>query len=108
MAHLITTQARAYINFGRWVAECPLECGNALALQPNQVQFFCAPPGGCGHAGSIEWPDDAQGLWDALEGRAPKNKNWFPPSHNLAIRANCPHGQTPEQLRDETEEMTRG
>lgn len=105
---LLTTQARAYINFGRWVADCPLECGNALALQPGQANYFCAPPGGCGHMGTIEWPDNADELWSALENRPPKNRNWFPSGHPLALRAGCPHGQSPKDLRDEFEEMTNG
>lgn len=106
--NLITTQARAYVNFGRWIAECPLGCGNALELQKGQAQFFCNPPGGCGHVGSVDWPSNPDELWEALDGRAPKNRNWFPSEHPLALKANCPHGQTPQELRDETEEMTRG
>lgn len=109
MSNLIVPgNARAYINFGRWVADCPLDCGNALALQSNQPSFFCAPPGGCGHMGGVDWPDNAQEIWDALADRAPKNRNWFPASHTLALKSGCPHGQTPQELRDETQEFTDG
>lgn len=102
---IITLQARAYVNFGRWIADCPNDCGGAMALQPGQPEFYCAPPGGCGQIAPVEWPINAQEIWDALaERRAPKNRNWFPKSHSLALKANCPHGQTPAELRDETAE----
>lgn len=106
--NIITTNARAYVNFGRWIADCPLDCGNAMALQPRQTTFCCQTSGGCGHIASVEWPEDADGIWEALEERrAPKNRNWFPKSHPLALKAGCPNGQTAQELRDETSENTR-
>lgn len=103
---IITMQARAYANFGRWIADCPADCGGAMALEANQPSFFCAPPGGCGHMATVDWPGNVQEITDALmERKAPKNRNWFPPNHNLALRAGCPHGQTPQELRDEAAEQ---
>lgn len=102
---LITNRALAYVNFGRWIAECPLDCGGALALNPGETTFFCAPPGGCGNMAPVVWPDNAQDIWDALlERKAPKNRNWFPKSHPLAVRAGCPSGETPAELRAEAAE----
>ncbi|MFE6846575.1 hypothetical protein [Streptomyces sp. NPDC057686] len=99
---ILTTRARAYVNFGRWVADCPLECGNAIALEPGQTSFFCPPPGGCGHIAEVEWPADPQGIWDALAVRPPKHRNWFPVDHSLAVKAGCPHGQTVADLIEES------
>lgn len=105
MATLITGNAQAYVNFGRWICECPLGCGNALALDPGTPTYFCAPPGGCGHIATINWPSNSADIWDALEERsAPKNRNWFPDGHPLALKAGCPTGQSPKELRDEASE----
>lgn len=102
---VITGQARAYVNFSRWIADCPLDCGNAVALQPNQTSFYCTPPGGCGHISSVEWPSNADEIWQALMKRPmPKTRNWFPEGHNLALRSGCPHGQTISELNEETKE----
>ena len=105
MTNLVTTSARAYVNFSRWVADCPMGCGNATALESNQATFFCAPSGGCGHIGEVDWPSDGPEIWEALMERPmPKTRNWFPHNHDLALKSGCPHGQTPTQLRDETRE----
>lgn len=99
---LITNRALAYVNFGRWIADCPTECGGALALNPGETSFFCAPPGGCGFMAEVEWPGNADEIWNVLnERQAPKNRNWFPLGHSLALRAGCPSGQTVAQLREE-------
>ncbi len=102
---IVTSNARAYVNFGRWIADCPLGCGGAQQLEPNQTSFFCSPPAGCGHMSTVEWPSSPDSIWDALMERPmPKTRNWFPEDHELAIRANCPHGQTAKQLREEASE----
>lgn len=99
---LITNQARAYVNFGRWVADCPLDCGSAMQLQPGQGSYHCVE---CGHLATIEWPDNADDIWAALDERnAKRNRNWFPSNHTLALRSGSPHGQTVQELRDETQE----
>jgi hypothetical protein len=99
---LITNYARAYLNWGRWVAECPVQCGSAKTLDPREVMFRCTE---CLTVVTIDWPDNAQDIWDVLlERPAPKFRNWFPAGHELAIRSGCPHGQTPAELREETRE----
>jgi Fe2+ or Zn2+ uptake regulation protein len=98
--NLITTRARAYVNFGRWVAECPYLCGSAMQLEPHETHLRCTE---CLTISEIEWPPNADEIWQALEERrAPRNRNWFPAGHELALRAGCPHGQTVEELRQET------
>jgi hypothetical protein len=106
MSVLITNKARAYVNWGRWIADCPIDCGGALALSPGQDMFHCPE---CKTLSNIEWPGNPDDIWNALAERpAPKTRNWFPSGHVLALRANCPHGQTPAQLREETAENSGG
>jgi hypothetical protein len=100
MATLVTSKARAYVNFGRWIADCPTSCGSAIQLQPGQAVFQCVE---CYFMTSVEWPNDPDGIWEAL-GKRPANKhrNWFPSGHELALRSNSPHGQTVKDLEEET------
>jgi hypothetical protein len=102
MSTLFTNYARAYVNWGRWVADCPVRCGGALSLSSGQATFACPE---CRSLSQIDWPANVDEIWAALQERpAPKFQNWFPSGHELALRANCPDGQTPAQLRDETAE----
>lgn len=99
---LITNQARAYVNFGRWIADCPMDCGSAMQLVKLQGGYHCTE---CGHLTSVEWPNNPDEIWTALEARpAKRNRNWFPSGHNLALRSGSPHGQSVEELQDETQE----
>lgn len=99
---LTPAQARAYINHGRWIADCPRDCGCALTLDPHQPTYACPE---CKWMGGVEWPDNADEIWEALQKRAvPRTRNWFPSGHSLALRSNSPHGQTVKQLIEETEE----
>lgn len=104
--YVVTNDARAYVNHGRWIADCPNDCGNALQLEPNQTTFHCGGAGGCGQISPVEWPADRQEIWDALMERPrPKNRNWFPVGHKVGVRGNCPQGQTAKELRDEASEF---
>jgi hypothetical protein len=99
---LTPAQARAYVNHGRWIAECPRNCGGALSLTPRQTSYHCDE---CKWIGGVEWPDNADEIMEALEQRVvPRTRNWFPRDHDLAIRSNAPHGQTVKQLIEETEQ----
>lgn len=99
--------ARAYCNHARWIAECPREfCNNAKALQPRQTRFWCGgeEQGGCGMDAPIEWPADIDEIDEILRRRpVPATRNWFPLEHDLALRAGCPHGQTPADLLAEND-----
>lgn len=99
-------QARAYVNHGRWIADCPLECGSALKLEAKQSAYHCPE---CQWVGTVEWPDDADEIWETLNQRqVPRTRNWYPDGHFLAVRQGVPHGQTPKELTEETEANTRG
>lgn len=101
---IITARARAYVNHGRWIADCPVDCGGALILDKGQTQFPCPE---CLTITAIEWPKDPQGIWDALSKRmSPKTRNWYPEDHNVAVRACIPHGQTVDDLERETKERS--
>lgn len=100
--NLLTNKALAYVNFGRWIADCPMDCGSALQLTNGQGVYHC---GECGFTTEVDWPNNAGDIWEALSVRpAKRNRNWFPTGHPLALRSFSPHGQTPQELRDETEE----
>lgn len=101
---LITNRARARVNHGRWITDCPRpHCANAVALEPGQAVFQCAGAGGCQLLAEVEWPPDADEIWDALAERpVPTTRNWYPAGHIEAARLGLPHGQSPQQLRQET------
>lgn len=99
---LHTTRARAYVNFGRWVADCPAGCGSARQLASHEAMFAC---GECHTISPIEWPDQADEIWEALQKRKfPKNRNWYPAEHDVALAAGAPHGQSAKELDEETHE----
>lgn len=104
MAQLITTRALARVNHGRWIADCPRPyCNNAMKLEPRQAMFHCGGQGGCRLAAAVEWPADADGIWEALTERpVPGTRNWYPPGHEEALRMGLAHGQSPAELRTET------
>lgn len=106
MAQLLTARARARVNHGRWIADCPRRyCANAVRLTPGQATFHCAGDGGCQMVATLEWPADADGIWDALQLRpVPSTRNWYPDGHVEAVRLGLPHGQTPTELLGEQRE----
>lgn len=104
MAHLLTARARARVNHGRWIADCPRRyCANAVRLQPRQSTFHCAGEGGCQMVAPVDWPTDADEIWGALlERPVPGTRNWYPQGHVEALQLGLPHGQSAADLRDET------
>lgn len=103
---VITNNARAYVNHGRWIANCPRKyCANAIALKPKETTFHCSGPGGCKMVAPVEWPSDAEEIWNVLMERpVPTTRNWFPSGHVMALKCGLPHGQSPEDLREEARE----
>lgn len=98
---ILTARARAYVNHGRWVADCPTGCGSALELQKGQAMYHCDE---CMHLSSVEWPSNPQEIWDTLlKRKLPRTRNWYPRDHYIAVRAGQPHGQTVDDLRAETD-----
>lgn len=99
---LTPAKARAYVNHGRWIADCPCECGSALSLEPKQTAYHCPE---CEWIGQVEWPDNADEIWEVLQERhVPRTRNWFPDNHFIALRTGSPHGQTVKELMQETAE----
>lgn len=100
MGLIAMNMAFAYINFGRWVADCPTTCGGAWKLAPGQTTTHCT---NCGNIAPVYWPHNADELWEVLlERPLPRTRNWYPGGHPLALASGSPHGQTPEELRQET------
>lgn len=75
--------AVAYVNHGRWVADCPtLGCGGAILLLPPPAGFLCgtcfnAEIGGAYRV--VDWPadEDRSRLEEALRARPlPVHMNW--------------------------------
>lgn len=94
---------RAYVNHSRWIADCGRRyCAGAERLEPRQPQMHCA---NCHWEGMVQWPADADAIWEALAGRpVPQTRNWFPAGHELALRSGCPHGQSAADLAAENHE----
>jgi hypothetical protein len=106
MAQLLTTRARARVNHGRWIADCPRpHCANAIRLKAGQGSFHCGGDGGCQMVAQVEWPADPGGIWEALQERpVPGTRNWYPDGHVEAVKLRLPHGQSPAELREEHRE----
>lgn len=94
---LLTTRARVYVNHGRVIADCPYpHCANAEKIDPGQTLFGCS---NCRQVAHIEWPPNLAEILAVLGLRpVPQTRNWFPPGHELALRAGCPDGQTVPDL----------
>jgi len=78
--------AVAYVNHGRWVADCPdTECHGAEDTTPNRVsgiialnrdRMVCT---NCGRMWPAEWPPDAGAIVQVLMQRPKVNtRHWWP------------------------------
>lgn len=78
----------AYVNDGRWVADCP-ECNGGIACDPDYDRGCCLD---CGTITKIRFPaqDDIDAAVWALGVRPPDGRNW-----------NCHRGETVADLRGE-------
>lgn len=95
--------ALAYVNWGRWVADCPVPgCHDAQQLTPGALSMMCAD----GHMSPVQWPGDAKSVTaisDALNVRPDeRNRNWYPAGQPVAVAAGYPVDQTPADLDAET------
>lgn len=85
-------QAVAYVNWGRWVADCPrADCANAEQLVRGAPRFACSF---CGYTCSVSWPDEAKRIVEALAARpVPSTRNWLPGETVAMLEAeNVEHG----------------
>jgi hypothetical protein len=104
---LVPAKVLAFVSQGRWIGECPNNCGFADALKKDQPKMFCKE---CYVIHDVEWPSNAQDIWEALLKRPnPDNRNWFPVGCPVAEKAkNIPMGQTVKELLDEQQRHERG
>lgn len=77
----------AYVNHGRWVADCP-NCNAGIAVWPENPRALCL---GCGFLYRIAFPDDTQAVEEALAPRRVEHRHW------------TPAGKTPDELHAENE-----
>lgn len=104
--------SRAYLNYGRWVAECP-ESGCNDARLVYEVDPRTGHPTGrrlagdvCanGHPFRIEMPPpdvEAQIVAAVADRAEDGDKAWYPQGHPRALLTGRPHGQSPAELRAE-------
>lgn len=86
---LVPAQAVAYLNHGRWLADCPAGCNAAMDLTTGQGSYLCGVVhpqtgqivGGCATTAPVIWPLEPQQINDAVEGRPVANRNWAPAGH---------------------------
>lgn len=116
---LTTSYARAYVNWGRWIAVCPNpDCNSAEELHPWS-EYTCTHrecrvtefPDSIFHCSNchlitpIEWPMNAYEIWRELQNRPKEeNRNWYPADHDQAVQWNLPHGQSVADLAAELAE----
>jgi len=87
----------AFINEGRWIAECPTGDGNAFVVSRNSDLFWCGICGNRTTAGSwirVRFPPGKAAIERLLMHRPDeRNRNWLPGETvaNLA-RENRAHG----------------
>ena len=100
--------AQAHVNHGRWIVRCT-RCPGAEDLAPKQRTTVCTD---CRQILEVEWPADADDIWDALLLRpVPGNRNWAPAGHRQTYESRTrdgrfvadvfPSGQTVADLLDE-------
>lgn len=73
-------QAIVFLDWGRWVADCPNPaCTNAREVRPGMTTFSCdLPPSGCGTASAVVWPADLSGALAEVAGLPPAQQHWRP------------------------------
>lgn len=87
--------ARAYANWGRWVADCPHPyCDSALGVALGEAVFRCRE---CDTAADLVWPANVWDIATVLAMRPhPKTRNWVPGEtlEDLVLE-NLAHGVVP-------------
>lgn len=92
--------ALAYLNHGRWVADCAApDCHDARQLPVGDRTMQCVR----GHRSDITWPFDPNAITGAVANRPEDKQNWWPDGHPLPALAGWPTGQTVDELREETQ-----
>lgn len=87
----------AYINHGRWVADCPACNGAELVEQGHRM--LC---GSCGAVHDVDWPSDIDEAETLLEQRPVGHQHWDRhkgETVDTLAAENIDHGILPEDLR---------
>lgn len=64
----------AYINYGRWIAECPMGDGCAFVVSKDQPYFICTVNAHGPY--KVRFPRNANAIEDELRKRPENNQNW--------------------------------
>ena len=89
-ALLLPDQVVAYVNHGRWLADCP--CGAKMAVDREWAHGYCA---GCGSKALVDWPtvDKMEKIERQLRRRPLPHANWLPGETIAELKAeNVEHG----------------
>lgn len=83
----------AYVNGGRWVADCA--CKGAELVAPDQ-EMMC---GSCGARNTVKFPDTMNKIETVLLQREPFNQNWYTDEAvDELIAQNIENGIYPEDM----------
>ena len=92
----------AYVNHGRWIAECPNRCGNAIVVsqaEPHFICFGCGSPENDGKWYNVMLPSEWRAIEQELLKRPARvafeasHRNWIPGETVADLRAeNAEHG----------------
>lgn len=86
----------AYVNHGRWVADCPL-CNGAELVAPGEA-MLC---GSCGATHTVVFPDHATDIEEALAKRPAMKRNWNPDETvDELIAQNIERGIFPDDFKE--------
>jgi hypothetical protein len=104
--------ALAYLNWGRFVADCPEPgCNDARAVYhpvtgQRQTEDVCAK----GHPFAIEMPPpavEAQLVAAVSERGLEADRSWYPKGHPRAMLAGLPTGQSVKELVEEGKQVAQ-
>lgn len=77
----------AYVNWGRWVVDCP-DCSNAQLACRTDHRFLCNE---CGNVAvgnkwrPVQWPADVQAVENLLANRPKEFQNWVPGESTMTL-----------------------
>ena len=90
-------QVLARVNHGRWIADCPAQCGGALVVTENPALFICVECGSPENGGNwyaVVFPADKLAIENVLLKR-PASRPDHAPSRNWEV------GESLAQLKQE-------